>query len=355
MRKGYKARRDSACVDNLTCQGIGVRDMIKCMEKMEGQKIEISIKTILFGFMAFFLVKFAWEMRDLLLSLFIGYIIMSAAKQPVETLVKKGVSRGVAVFIVFLSFFIVIGFIFSWIIPPFINETALFINHFPRIIENVRATLPVNINSLPLTQYIPNITTNFISVIGSVFSNVTFFATTIFFSIYLTLDSGMTTALFSRFIDKKNLERIEKIEKKIEERLGMWLLGELFLMLIIGTVSYVGFLLLGVRYALPLGIIAGLLEAIPNIGPTIAAVPAFLVGFSQTPLLGLFTIFLAVGLQQFENHIIVPLVMKRVVGLHPILTLIVLIVGGRYAGVLGILFAIPLALVVETIILGLQE
>ena len=104
-----------------------------------------------------------------------------------------------------------------------------------------------------------------------------------------------------------------------------------------------------------MSIIAGLLEAIPNIGPTIAAIPAFFVGYSQSPILGLFTIIMAVGIQQFENHLIVPLVMKKVVGLHPILTLLVLVIGGRYAGIVGMLFVIPLALVVETIVTGLQE
>jgi len=325
------------------------------MEKTHFPKIEISVKTILIGIGFFFLLVFAWEMKDLFFSLFIAYIIMSAAKQPVEALTKKGFSRGVAVFLVFLSFFIAIGLIFSWIIPPFVSETALFINHFPKIVESVRSSLPINIGSLSLTQYIPSATNNFIGVIGSVFSNAALFMSTVFFSVYLTLDSNIVTSLFSRYVSKEQLERIIKIEAKIEKRIGQWLLGELFLMTIIGVTTYIGLLLLGVKYALPLGIIAGLLEAIPNVGPTLAAIPAFFVGFSQTPLLGLFTVLLSVGIQQFENHIIVPLVMKRVVGLHPILTLIVLIVGSRFAGVMGMLFAIPLALVIETIATGLQE
>lgn len=325
------------------------------MEKIASSKIEVSIKTILIGIAAFFLLRFAWDMKDLLFSLFIGYIVMSAAKQPVEALTKKGVSRGIAVLLVFLSFFLSIGLLIAWIIPPFVSETVLFINHFPRIVESVRTTLPIDIGSLSLTQYIPSATNNFIAVIRSVFSNAIFFVSTIFFSVYLTLDSNIMTTVFSRFVDKQQLEKIIKIETKIEKRLGQWLLGELFLMTIIGVTTYIGLLLLGVRYALPLGIIAGILEAIPNVGPLIAAIPTFFVGFSQYPLLGLFTIFMALGIQQFENHIVVPMVMKRVVGLHPILTLIVLVIGGRYAGVLGALFAIPLALVVETIITGIKE
>jgi len=325
------------------------------IEKIKLPKIEISVKTIFIAIASLLLMRFAWDMKDLLFSLFIGYIVMSAAKQPVDALTKKGIHRGAAVFIVFASFFVGIVFIFSWIIPPFVSETALFVKHFPNIVEAVQRTLPINIGSLSFTQYIPSVTNNFISVIGTVFSNAAFFISTLFFSIYLTLDSDIITTLFSRITNKQQLEKILKIEGKIEKRLGLWLLGQLFLMSIIGVTTYIGLLLLGVRYALPLGIIAGILEAIPNVGPTIAAVPTFFVAFSQYPLLGLFTVLMAIGIQQFENHIVVPMVMKKVVGLHPIITLIVLVVGGRYAGVLGMLFAIPLALVVGTIITGIKE
>lgn len=325
------------------------------MEKNLFPKIEISVKTILIGIVSYFALTFAWSMKDVILSLFIAYIVMSAAKQPVEVLVKKGVSRRLAVLFVFLSFFLGVGFIFSWIIPPFISETALFINHFPRIVESVRGTFPINLGSLSLAQYVPGVTNNFIGVIGSLFSNAAFFVSTIFFSIYLTLDPNIITTVFSRYCSKEQLEKILKIEHTIEKRIGQWLLGQLFLMSIIGFTTYIGLLLLGVKYALPLGLIAGMLEAIPNVGPTIAAIPAFFVGFSQYPLLGLFTVLMSVAIQQFENHIIVPMVMKRVVGLHPILTLLVLIVGSRIAGVMGILFAIPIALIVETIITGIKE
>ncbi len=294
-------------------------------------------------------------MKDILLSLFIAYIIMSAVKQPVDVLTKKGLPRGLAVLLVFLLFFIGAGLVFSWIIPPFIMETSLFIKYFPHIVENVRRSLPVDIGSLSLTEYIPNMTNKFIVVVGSIFSNATFFITTIVFSIYLTLDSNIILTLFGRIINKTQMEKITKIEHTIEKRLGRWLLGELFLMTVIGLFTFVGLSLLGVRYALALSIIAGLLEAIPNIGPTIAAIPAFFVGFSQYPLLGLFTVLLSICIQQFENHLVVPLVMKKVVGLHPILTLLIFIVGGRYAGILGMLFAIPLALVIETIVVEIQS
>lgn len=320
------------------------------MERLMVPKIEISVRTILIGIGVFFLLKFAWDMKDLLFSLFIAYIVMSAAKQPVEILTKKGVSRKLAVLLVFILFFVGVGLVFSSIIPPLVSETALFIKHFPQIVENVRSSFPINPGSFSLIEYIPNATNKFIVVLSSVFSNAAFFVSTLFFSIYLTLDSNLLTMSLSRIVSKEQREKIIAIEIEIERRLGKWLLGQMFLMSIIGVTTYIVLSLLGVRYALPLGIIAGLLEAIPNIGPFVAAIPAFFVGFSQYPLLGLFTLLAAVGIQQFENQIVVPMVMKKMVGIHPVLTLIVLVIGGRYAGVLGLLFAIPLTLVIGTII-----
>lgn len=325
------------------------------IEKALSPKIEISIKTILVGLAIFFLLHFIWDMKDLFFSLFIAYIVKSALKQPIQMLTQKGLSQKLAVILVFAVFFLGLGMLFSFIIPPLIAETTLFINQLPGIIKNVQSTLPINLNALPIVEYIPNVTNRFIFVLGSVFSNVSFFLSTIFFSVYLALDSNLITRACSYFASKNQIEKIIRIENEIERRLGKWLLGQLFLMFIIGATTYVVLSLLGVRYALPLGIIAGLLEAIPNIGPIIAAIPAFLVGFSQYPLLGFFTVFGSIGIQQFENQIVVPMVMKRVVGIHPILTLIILIIGGKYTGVLGMLFAIPLFLVVRTILTEIRK
>jgi predicted PurR-regulated permease PerM len=128
------------------------------------------------------------------------------------------------------------------------------------------------------------------------------------------------------------------------------MVGELILMTVVGLLTYIGLTLIRIPYSLPLALIAGLLEVVPNIGPITAEVPAFFVGITLSPLLGLYTIFVAVIVQQLENHLIVPLVMKKVTGFHPIATLFFLVVGGTYAGVLGVILAIPLALVVLTIV-----
>jgi len=104
-----------------------------------------------------------------------------------------------------------------------------------------------------------------------------------------------------------------------------------------------------------LAILAGLLEVVPNFGPILSAVPALILGLSQSYFMAVPVIALYFIVQQLENNIIVPLVMKRAVGLHPIITLVALIVGGKVGGVLGVLLAIPTTLFIETLVVELMQ
>lgn len=293
-------------------------------------------------------------MRDLFFSLFIALIFMSAAKQPVSYLQSKKIPRGVAVFIVYATCVLFLVFIISTLIPVFINEITLFAKYFPQIIDTLSKSFPSIHNTLNTSSILPSATNQVVSVVRTLVGNVFFFMSTIFFSVYFTLDENFLKKAIQPIVTKDQLATFERIEEKVEKRLGSWLIGELTLMFSVGLLSFVAFSIAGIHYALPLALIAGLLEVVPNIGPTIAAVPAILVGISQSPVLGGVALGISVLVQQIENNILVPLVMNKATGLHPVVTLIALLVGGRYGGVLGVLLAIPITLVAETIISEIQ-
>jgi predicted PurR-regulated permease PerM len=137
---------------------------------------------------------------------------------------------------------------------------------------------------------------------------------------------------------------------RLEQQIGGWVRGELALMIIIGLLTYIGLKILGVNYALPLSIIAGLLEIIPNIGPTIALIPAVLVALTSSPVTALATVALYFLIQQFENNIIVPKIMQRAVGVKPLIVIIALMTGAKLAGVLGAALAVPGYLVLKVVI-----
>jgi len=121
---------------------------------------------------------------------------------------------------------------------------------------------------------------------------------------------------------------------------------------LVGTFTYLGLLILGIPFALPLALLAGVLEIIPYIGPIIAAIPAVLVGLSISPLMGLAVASLAFLIQQFENYLFVPKVMEKSVGVSPIITLVALVIGLRLAGVVGIIVSVPLVITLQ--VLGKQ-
>lgn len=126
-------------------------------------------------------------------------------------------------------------------------------------------------------------------------------------------------------------------------------------MTIVGVITYIGLTIIGMKYAVALAVLAGLLEVVPNLGPIISTIPAALIGFSISYVLGLSNIALYFIVQQVENNLIVPLVVKKVVGLHPIITLMALMIGGKLAGVLGVLLAVPTTIFVETILIENQK
>jgi len=128
--------------------------------------------------------------------------------------------------------------------------------------------------------------------------------------------------------------------------MGRWFQGQLLLGVIVGVLVYLGLWILNVRFALLLAIIAGVLELVPYIGPVLAAIPGVILALFQGPfLLAVWVLLLYIVVQQLENYLIVPLVMKKAVGLNPVVVIIALLIGGKLAGVIGILLAVPAAAV----------
>ena len=114
---------------------------------------------------------------------------------------------------------------------------------------------------------------------------------------------------------------------------------------LVGVLVFLGLSILGVKYALLLAILSGLFEIIPVFGPIISAVPAIGIAFTQKPILGLSVLIPYSIVQQFENHLIYPLVVRKTIGIPPLLVIISIFIGGTLAGFFGILLAVPMATV----------
>ena len=117
----------------------------------------------------------------------------------------------------------------------------------------------------------------------------------------------------------------------------------------VGLLTYIGLTILGVDIALPLAVLAGLLEIVPNIGPVISAIPAVLIAFPIHPILALSTAALYFLVQFLENHILVPNIMKRATGVSPLTSIIGLMIGFRLVGPIGAILAIPTIIVIRSL------
>lgn len=324
-------------------------------KKNESVKIEISARTIVFTVFFLLLLKLLWIARDLIFSLFIAFIIMSALKPGVFFLTKIKIPRRLAVLIVFLGFIGVVIFLLSFALPPIFIESGQLISFLPSSLEVIIPSLTDFFNFNSLTQYVPNITANLFALIKNVFSNAIFLLSTLFFSFYLLLDENALRNLLVKFFEEKDVYNALEVLARIERRMSAWFWGELALMTIVGAMTFVGLFILGIKYPLSLAVIAGLLEVVPNLGPVIATIPAFLIAITQSYLAGISVIALYFIVQQLENNVIVPLIMKKAVGLNPIITLIALIVGGKIGGILGVILAIPATLFLETILIEILK
>ncbi|MBP9690696.1 AI-2E family transporter [Candidatus Woesebacteria bacterium] len=320
------------------------------MNKKETTHIVISPWSIALFTLIPLALYFVWAIRDIMFSLLIAFIVMSSLRPGVQYLIQHKVPRGVAIGLVFAFFVLFFLSLISIIIPPIVIETSNLIRTLPVILEDLAPQLQGVVDFSSISSIVPNITDNVLGFVSALFSNTLFVIATLFFGLYFLIEENLVDKFLHRYISKERADRLSETLAKAEMRMSSWFWGELTLMTVVGVLTYVGLSIIGVKYALPLAVLAGLLEVVPNIGPTISAIPAIIIGFGTSYFTGFSALALAVIIQQLENNLIVPMIMKRAVGLNPILTLLSLLLGGRFGGVLGMLLAIPMVLFIETLV-----
>ncbi len=319
------------------------------------KKIEISTKTILFTAALVIGLIFLFMIKDLIFSLLIAFIIAGALRQPVDFLEKRRLPRSVAAFFIYVLFIFGFFYLLTLIVPPLAIEIIHLSRTLPRITKESFPYINTLLNVDFIFQNLPGFANQTIDFVKNIFSNVLFITSTLFFGFYFLRENDLETKLLGDFLAKKQISRIQKISHKAQNKMSAWFWGEIILMVVVGGLTYIGLALLKIKYSLALAVLAGLLEVIPNLGPIISAVPAFLISSSQSLFIGLTVLGLYFVVQQLENNLIVPVVMKKATGLHPITILIALVVGGKIAGILGVFIAVPTTIVLETIIIELKS
>jgi predicted PurR-regulated permease PerM len=311
-------------------------------------KIEISHRTIIFTLILLASLWVIFMIRDILFLLFIAFTVMSAFRPLVEFLEKYHIPRGISIIVIYILVIGLVGFTVSSLVPAFVTQTTKFIDNLPKYEAFIKPYYQIDIKSI--IQQLAPIGQNVVMVVVGIFSNVITVITILVISFYLLLERKHMEKYLIKLLGKDRGTKTVNIVKSVELSLGSWLRGELILMLCIGILAYIGLMFLRVDYALPLSIIAAIMEIIPVVGPLISGVPAVLIAFSISPLLGFATIALYFIIHQLENTFIVPLVMNRTVGLSPLIIIIALMIGSTLAGGTGAILSIPVVVTLRAIV-----
>jgi predicted PurR-regulated permease PerM len=190
----------------------------------------------------------------------------------------------------------------------------------------------------------------FLQFSQSVLGNVTLILAVFAISFYLLVDHKGVERFLREILPDRYEGPLTEIFLRARDKLGYWLQAQILLSFFIGVSVAVGLYILGVEHALLLGIIAGIFEIVPFVGPVLTGTISVLVAMSQSFNLGIYTIILFVLIQQVENNLLVPVFMKRAVGVHPVAILVSLLVGANLFGFVGIILAVPITVFAQEFI-----
>jgi len=326
---------------------------------MDKQTIRINISTvsILKVFAIFIILYILYLIKDILTILFVSLVLASALGPWVDWMQKRKIPRVLGIAIIYLILFGFIITTLSLIIPPIASEVNDLAQNFPQYFERIISGVKVLKNYTiehglldNIKDSLGTISSNLQGAAGSVFSTVTgifggifSFFLVVVITFYMVVEEHAVRKIIWSLAPPKHQPYIMQLVNRMQSKIGLWLRGQLILSLIIFALIYVGLKILGVEYALVLALVAGITEFVPYLGPILAAIPAIFLAFTQSPMLALFVAILYYIVQLTENNIIVPKLMQKVVGLNPIVSIAVLLIGWQLAGVIGMVLSIPVA------------
>lgn len=302
-----------------------------------------------------------WTLRDLVLLVLTAIIIASAIEPGVDFFIRHRVPRVVAVTFMYIAVFgSLFGIVYAFF-PPILEDTQNFLSSAPQYLNTLNIPEPLTsfaVSSagtenqaqsildtlLTFRSAFSDASGGVVRVVSTFFGGIFALVLVIVLSFYFAIQKTGVDDFVRLITPAKHEEYIVDLWLRAKKKIGLWMQGQLLLSLIVGVIVYLGLLILGVPYALLLAVLAAVLDLIPIFGSFIAGVVAVIVAFSAGGV-GLAAIvaglFLVVN--QFEAHLIYPLVVNKVVGIPPLLVILALIIGGSLAGFLGVLLSVPVA------------
>lgn len=342
------------------------------MPKEYPQSISISTGTLVRAMLVFLFFVLLFYIRGVLLVILTAVVIASSIEPLTLWLKRFHVPRLLAVISTYIVLSVAFVGVFYFFVPSLLSDTANFLRAVPAFMEGIPSplsvepksvaqgaelaqTLSVGIESSTQPSSLGAVFTDLSQILGSfangfwdnisvVFGGIVQFVLIIVLSFYLAVQEEGVAAFLRVVTPERHEAYVIGLWKRAERKIGYWIQGQILLAVLVGVLVYLGLMIVGIKNALFLAAFAAIFEIIPLFGPILSAIPGIAIAYGTGSLsLALLVAGVYLIIQQFENHLIYPLVVKKIVGVPPMVVILALIIGAQLGGFLGILLSVPLA------------
>lgn len=327
------------------------------------QKIDISSSTIFRTILLLFAFWFLYLIRDILIIL-VGAIVVAAAIEPLANRLQRyRMPRALSVILVYIGALVLLAASVTILVPVLAEQTVQLAQQLPHAVAVIQSWVGETflLSSGTVVHQLQSALAQFGNELGTVGLNVVQQTSTVFsglvsvllvfvIALYLVMEKNALGKFFHIVVPQEHHAYVDQAISRVHYKIGRWVLGQVTLAVIMGVAAASGLWLLGVPYALALGLLVGIFELVPVIGPILASIPGVIIAFTQSWWLGLAVLVFYIFIQQAESHILIPHVMSRATGLNPLVTLLAVLLGARLLGVAGIILAVPVATIMDVLL-----
>jgi predicted PurR-regulated permease PerM len=318
------------------------------------------------GALTVILLWTVYHARDALILIYVSALVAIGLGPVVNAIERRGhglatrrrVPRWLAILTIYLALIGILVGVGMLVFPPLVAQARELWSKIPEALHQAqqwlieRGWLNRELSVQEAVQQAPGKTDavgTVIAAITGVVGGVVGVITILILAFYLLLYADNLVSTFVRLFPPERRSRVADACRRVSGKVSAWLCGQMLLGGIIGATAALGLYLMGVPYFYVLALIAGIGELVPMVGPLLAAIPAIAVALTVSPTLALGVAVFYTAQQQFENHVLVPKIMERQVGLNAAFVVIALLIGGSLLGVVGAILAIPTAAILHVV------
>lgn len=310
-----------------------------------------------------------YRFNQVVFTVFIAIVMGTVIRPAVAWLHRRGFPRITGIILIYLLLIILLISFILLLFPLFVEQGTMLTAAVPGYYQSLREWMVSYPNQaiVRLSEFLPTTLPGLVPVqqtgdemlasagqalgyVGSITQAIFITIVFLILAFYWTLDGVRITQSFLLLVPKGQRESLSELISAMETKVGAFIAGQGVLCLVIGCLALIAYLLIGLPNALVLALVAGLLEAVPMIGPLLGAIPAALIGLSIAPGKLIWVIVATIVIQQLENNLLVPRVMRKAVGVNPFVSLLAIFAFSSLFGIAGALMAIPMAAIIQLIL-----